>query len=111
MSSINWSSVGSNLSGVMSTLTSLGVTGTSASQILGSIGLASNPNQSAELAICGSILMGMANPMMLQALTMKLVTEQGIPQDAAALAMTLLQPGTNIPQVVLEIEQLIKQGG
>jgi hypothetical protein len=91
--SINWSSIGSSLSGVSSTLSSLGI------------------NQSAELAICSSILMGMANPVLVQALTMKLVTEQGIPQDAAALAMTLLQPGINIPQTILEIETLIKQGG
>lgn len=109
--SVNWSSIGTSLSGVASTLNSLGISGTSASQILGSIGLSANPNQSAELAICASILMGMANPMLVQALTMKLVTEQGIPQDAAALAMTLLQPGVNIPQTVLEIETLIKQGG
>jgi hypothetical protein len=111
MSNVNWSSIGSSLSGVASTLSSLGISGSSASTILGSIGLSTNPNQSAELSICASILMGMANPMLVQALTMKLVTEQGIPQDAAALAMTLLQPGVNIPQVVLEIEQLIKQGG
>ena len=111
MSNVNWSAIGTSLSGVATTLSSLGITGSSASSILGAIGLSANPNQSAELAICSSILMGMANPMLVQALTMKLVTEQGIPQDAAALAMTLLQPGINIPQVVLEIEQLIKQGG
>ena len=109
--SVNWSAIGTSLSGVATTLNSLGISGTSASQILGSIGLAANPNQSAELAICGSILMGMANPMLVQALTMKLVTEQGIPASAASLAMTLLTPGTDIPARVLEIEQLIKQGG
>ena len=109
--SVNWSAIGTSLSGVTSTLSSLGITGQSASQILGSIGLSANPNQSAELAICSSILMGMANPMLVQALTMKLVTEQGIPQDAASIAMTLLQPGVNIPQTIIEIETLIKQGG
>jgi hypothetical protein len=111
MANINWSAIGTSLSGVASTLNSLGITGANAGTILGAIGLSANPNQSSELAICSSILMGMANPMLVQALTMKLVTEQGIPQDAAALAMTLLQPGTNIPQTVLEIETLIKQGG
>lgn len=111
MASINWSAIGTSLSSVATTLNSLGITGANASAILGSIGLSANPNQSAELAICSSILMGMANPILVQALTMKLVTEQGIPQDAAALAMTLLQPGVNIPQTVLEIETLIKQGG
>jgi hypothetical protein len=109
--SVNWSAIGTSLSGVATTLSSLGISGSSASAILGSIGLSANPNQSAELAICGSILMGMANPMLVQALTMKLVTEQGIPQDAASIAMTLLQPGVNIPQTILEIETLIKQGG
>ena len=49
--------------------------------------------------------------MLVQALTMKLVTEQGIPQDAASIAMTLLQPGVDIPQTIIEIETLIKQGG
>jgi hypothetical protein len=46
-----------------------------------------------------------------EALAMKLATEQGIPPSAAALAMTLGQPGVNTAQVVIEIEQLIKQGG
>jgi hypothetical protein len=107
----NWSLIGTTLAGVSSTLSGLGITGSTASTILGAIGLSSNPNKSAELAICQSILMATANPALEQALVMKLATEQGIPQDAAALAMTLLQPGANIPQVVLEIEQLIKQGG
>jgi hypothetical protein len=42
-----------------------------------------------------------------------LATEQGEPSDAAALAMTLINPapGTNIVQTVLEIEQLINSGG
>ena len=109
--SVNWSSIGSTLAGVSSTLSSLGISGTTAQQILGSIGLSSNPNESAELSVCGSILMANANPMLMQALTMKLVTEQGIPASAASLAMTLLTPGTDIPARVLEIEQLIKQGG
>ncbi len=109
--SVNWTSIGNTLSGVSTTLSSLGISGSTAQTILGAIGLSSNPNESAELAVCGSILMAAANPALLQALTTKLVTEQGIPNDAAALAMTLMQPGVNIPQVVLEIEQLIKQGG
>ena len=60
MANINWSAIGSSLSGVASTLSSLGITGANASSILGAIGLSANPNQSAELAICSSILMGMA---------------------------------------------------
>jgi hypothetical protein len=115
MSKIDFSQVGSILSGVTSTLSGLGITGTSAAtaatSILGSVMAASNPNKSAELQICSSILMANGNPALVQALTMKLATEQGIPQDAAALAMTLLNPGVNVPQTVLEIEQLINQGG
>lgn len=41
---------------------------------------------------------------------MKLATEQGIPQAAASLALTLTQPGVDIPTRVLQIEQIIKQG-
>ena len=41
----------------------------------------------------------------------KLVTEAGIPADAAAIAMTLTQPGVNVATAVLQIEQLIKSGG
>lgn len=115
MSSINWQSVGSALSGISSTLSSLGISGTTASTILAQIGLTSNPNQTAEIAICQQILtfsaMGVANPSLMAKLSEQLATEQGIPNDAAALALTLMNPGVNIPQTVLEIEQLIKQGG
>jgi hypothetical protein len=108
---INWSNVGSGLSTVMSTLSNLNISGSTAQSILGSIGLASNPNESVELQICQSIMLAMAQPTLQQALVMKLVTEQGIPQDAATLAMTSSVPGANIPQIMLEVEQLIKQGG
>jgi hypothetical protein len=109
--SINWSNIGSQVSGITTALTAAGVSSSSFGSILGAIGLSQNPNESAELAICQSILLAAANPALVSALAMKLATEQGIPQDAAALAMTLGQPGVNMPQVVLEIEQLIKQGG
>jgi hypothetical protein len=83
--------------------------------ILAAIGLSSNPNESAELALCQQILtytaMGAVNPALLSTLAEKLATEQGIPADAGALALTLLNPGVNIPQTILQIEQLIKQGG
>ena len=75
------------------------------------IGLASNPNQSAEIALCSQLLQFAGNPAVEQELVMKLVTEQGLPSSAAALAMTLTTPGVDIPSRVLEIEQLIKQGG
>jgi hypothetical protein len=109
--SINWANVGSTLSGITSTLTSLGITGTTASTILGSIGMASNPNQSAEIATCGQILMFLGNPAMVDRLSMNLASEQGIPQAAAALALTLGQPGVDIPGRIMEIETIIKNGG
>jgi len=108
---INWTSVGSTLSGLTTALTAAGVSSTSMPSILQSIGLASNPNQSAEMAICSQLLQFTGNPAVENELVMKLVTEQGLPQSAAALAMTLTAPGTDIPSRVLEIEQLIKQGG
>ena len=107
----NWSSIGSTLSGLTSALTSAGVSSSSLNSVLASIGLAQNPNQSDELAICGQILMATGNPTLAAALATKLATETGIPADAAALAMTLGQPGTNIPQTVIEIETLNKNGG
>lgn len=113
--SINWNSVGSSLSGVVSALSNLGITGASASSVLAAIGLSSNPNKSAELALCQQILtysaMGAANATLLAKLGDQLATEQGIPADAGALALTLANPGVNVSQVVLEIEQLINQGG
>src|ERR1700677_4502397 len=109
----NWSQVGTTLSGVVSSITAAGVApGTSAfNSILASIGLGQNPNESAELALCSSIMVASGNPMLVSALTQKLATEQGIPPAAATLAMTLITPGTNIAQVVIEIETIIKNGG
>jgi hypothetical protein len=111
MSSFNWASIGSTLGGLTTALSNAGVSSTSMPSILNAIGLSSNPNESAELAICSQLLTAMGNPQLEGALAMKLATEQGIPPSAATLAMTLTQPGVNIPQVVMEIEQLIKQGG
>lgn len=48
---------------------------------------------------------------MVAALATKLATEIGIPQSAAAVAMTLTQPGADVTAKVLQIETLIKQGG
>src|ERR1700731_3080905 len=77
---INWTSVGSTLSGLTTALTAAGVSSTSMPSILQSIGLASNPNQSAEMAICSQLLQFTGNPAVEQELVMKLVTEQGLPQ-------------------------------
>lgn len=108
---LNWSSIVSTLSGLTSALSAAGVSASSMGSILNAIGLASNPNESAEIAICGQLLTAAGNAQLEEALVMKLATEQGIPADAASLAMTILTPGANIPQIVLEVEQLIKQGG
>jgi hypothetical protein len=108
---INWSNIGTALSSVTTAMTNLGITGTTASNLLGAIGLASNPNMSTEIAICGQILMFSSNPAMLEKLEMTLATEQGIPQAAAALALTLANPGVDIPTRILQIEQIIKNGG
>jgi hypothetical protein len=107
----DWAQLGTNLANLTSSLTAAGVTPAAMPNILQQIGLASNPNQSAEIAICGQLLQFSNNPAIEQQLVMKLITEQGLPASAAALAMTLLQPGVDIPSRVLQIEQLIKQGG
>jgi hypothetical protein len=109
--SFDWTSVGTTLGNLTTALSAAGVNSTSMPNILSQIGMAANPNQSAELAICSQLLQLASNPAIEQELTMKLITEQGLPASAAALAMTLLTPGTDIPARVLEIEQLIKQGG
>ena len=107
----DWAQLGTNLANLTSSLTAAGVTQAAMPNILQQIGLASNPNQSAEIAICGQLLQFSNNPAIEQQLVMNLITEQGLPASAAALAMTLLQPGVDIPSRVLQIEQLIKQGG
>ena len=109
--SFNWSVIGSTISGITSALSAAGVNSTSMPALLSAIGLATNPNQSEELALCGQIMMAASNPALVAALTMKLVTEVGIPPTAAAVAMTLAQPGTDITGKVMQIEQLIKSGG
>jgi hypothetical protein len=109
--SVNWSSIGSTLSGLTTALGAVGVSSTSMPSILNAIGLNSNPEESVEIALCGQILTAIGNPQLTEALAMKLATEQGIPPSAAALAMTLGQPGVNTAQTVIEIETLIKQGG
>lgn len=109
--SFNWSMVGSTISGLTSALSAAGVSTASMPSILNAIGMSSNPNQSEELGLCSQMMVAMGNPVLVEALAVKLATERGIPASAASLAMTLTQPGVNIPQVVMEIEQLIKQGG
>ena len=109
--SVNWSNVGSTLSGLSTALGALGVTPTNMGAVLSAIGTASNPNKSAEIAICAQLLQFAGQPAVESELAMRLATEQGIPVQAASLALTLTQPGTDIPTRVLQIEQLINQGG
>jgi hypothetical protein len=105
--SINFSAIGSTLSGI---LTSAGLTGANLTSTLSSLIKSSNPNQSDELAICTQILVASGNTALQQALATKLATEVGIPADAAALAMSLGSPGVDIPNRVLQIESLIRAG-
>ena len=109
----NWSQIGTNLQNVVTSITAAGVTPGSASfnSILAAIGLSSNPNKSAELALCSSILVAQGNPTLVAALSTKLATEQGIPAAAATLAMTLATPGIDIAAKVIEIETIIRNGG
>lgn len=112
MSKINWSNVGDALGGITTALNAAGVTSqTSINAILASIGLSSNPNQSAELAVCQQLMIVASNPGLVAALAMKLATEEGLPPAAAALAATLGQPGVDIPTRVMQIEAIIKNGG
>lgn len=109
----NWGQLGTNLSNVVTSITAAGVTPGSSSfnSILASIGLSQNPNQTAELQLCASIMVASGNPMLVAALAQKLATEQGIPPAAATLAMQLLTPGIDIGAKVIEIETVIRQGG
>ena len=109
--SVNWSNIGSTLSGLTAALTNLGVSATTMPSILASIGAASNPDRNEELAICLQIMTFAANPAEVAALAQKLALEIGIPADAAAAALQLTAPGVDMDAKALEIEQLIKAGG
>lgn len=107
----NWSSIGTTLSSLTSALSAAGVSASTMPSILQQVGLVVNPNQSAELAIAAQIMQFSGSPQIVNELAIKLATEQGIPASAAQLAMTLTQPGVDVPTRVLQIEQIIKQGG
>jgi hypothetical protein len=109
--SFNWGQLATNLTGLTSALTAVGVTPANMGTVLNQIGAIANPNQAEELALCQQMMIAAGNPAMIQLLVSKLVTEQGIPADAAAVAMQLLQPGVDVVAKVMQIEQLIKSGG
>ncbi len=99
-------------SGLISGLESLGVSATNIPAALSSIFSSLNPNQSAELAICTQIMQEYDTPQLVLPLVNKLVIEQGIPEAAAKLALTLpTTPSAQIPGLVLTIESIIKNGG
>ena len=108
--SINWPQVGTTIANITSALTSAGVSSSDVPSVLNVVGQLMNPSQSAELQICAQLLQFAGNPQIEGQLAIKLATENGIPPAAASLAMTLTQPGTDIPTRVLQIEQIIKQG-
>lgn len=110
MGSFNFQSISGTLSSLTTALTSAGVTQTALPGLLRQIGMAtqSNPNKSAELAICSQILQFSGNAAMVNKLSMMLATEAGIPNDAAALALTLTEPGVDVAARVMEIETAIR---
>ena len=109
--SFNWSQVGSTLSGITTALTNAGVSSSNISTVLNQIGAIANPSETEELALCQQMMLAAGNAAELQLLVSKLVTEQGLPADAAAVAMTLLTPGVDVTAKVMQIESLIKSGG
>jgi hypothetical protein len=111
MASINWGQIGSTLAGITGALTAAGVNGSSQNPILNQIGLLINPNVTQELALCQQLLQFAGNPQIEAQLAMQLATKQGLPPAAAALALTLTQPGVDVPTRVLQIEQIIRSGG
>jgi hypothetical protein len=111
--SFNWGNVGTALSGVATAIAGAGVTpGSSAwHSILASIGLASNPNQSEELALCSQILIVQSQPQLVAALAQKLETEQGVPAAALPVMLQLTQPGVDVTAKVQQIQTIIRNGG
>ena len=116
MAGFNWGQVGNALGQITTALTNAGVNASSIPGLATTIGglLSTNPNESDELKICGQILQYAFNPMFAgveQQLEIKLASEQGIPAAAAALALSLAQPGVDIPSRVAQIEDIIRRGG
>ena len=109
--SFNWSQLATNISSITTALTNAGVSSSNISTVLNQIGAIANPSETEELALCQQMMLGAGNAAELQLLVSKLVTEQGLPADAAAVAMTLLTPGVDVTSKVMQIESLIKSGG
>jgi hypothetical protein len=110
---INWTTIGNNIAALTSALTAAGVSSTTMPSVLSTIGslFNSNPNEAAELALCAQILQFANQPALISELSVRLATEQGIPADAAALALGLTTPGVDVATRVTQIEQLIRSEG
>lgn len=109
--SVNWANIGANLGTLNTTLTSLGLTPANITTVLNQVGSLSNPNQSDELAICQALMINAGNPVLVAAYEQKLIMEVGLPPAAASIASTLANAGVDVDAKVLEIEQIIKNGG
>ena len=109
----NWGGIGTAISGVVNALGSAGIMpgSNNFNSIVSAVTGMLNANQQAELQICSQILAMAGNPAIVAELSLRLATMAGIPQAAANLALQLTAPGANVVQIVLEIEQIIKQGG
>ena len=106
------SNVGSVFSGMVSGLEAAGVSATNIPSVLEGIFSTMNPNESAEMAICVQIMQEYDTPGLVTPLVQKLVTEQGVPEAAAKMALTLpTTPSAQIPGLVMTMEQIIKNGG
>lgn len=112
MSGINLGNFGSAFNNLKTILGNSGVSASAMPGVITSISgmFNTNPNKADEIAICTALIQFAGNPTMVQAEAMKLATEVGIPPAAAALAQSLILPGTNVAQTVLEIEQIINNG-
>lgn len=104
----NFSSIGASLK---SALASAGgtISASNVGAVLSSLVGSSNPNKTAELAVCASIILSAASPTLVAAYQTKLIDEDGLPPQAAALVATLGQPGVDIDNRVMQIEQIIQQ--
>lgn len=107
-----WSNIGGVLSGVAAAAKAAGVTTASGMQsLMNAFGNATNPNESDEIALCKEIAASVGNQAMVNALEQKLIGEIGLPPAAAAIAVTLANPGVDVTAKVLEMEQIIQAGG
>lgn len=107
----NWGQIGQVLGGITTALNGAGVTGAAQTSILGQIGALMNPGETTELQLCAQLLQFTNNPAIEAELAMKLATTYGVSPTVASMAMSLVQPGTDVITRVMQIETLVKAGG